>query len=360
MAKKKTEEGVEISIEDFVGRIRAEITKEYGKGVCISGQDVLDRKLKVVPWCLSLDTILGGVQEGTWLSLSGMEKHGKTTILMCLAANAQKMGKTVYFMNVEGRFNKHNLTGAEGLDISDDKLVIIESIPGNMLTTQKYLDIAERIIKGHPGSVIIIDSISSLADDKEVEGGLGTQTRGHNQQVITQFINNNAQLVSANKIILAGIVQKIANTSGYGPAMKQKAPTKWFFQADILLDIKNVDKWRVGDQTTGQIVGHLLNMEARTSSLGQPYSSGVTYLRFGKGIDHLYELIQYATSCNMIEKSGSWYNFNFLREFPDLWGGTKLPQYQGADTVYEFLKTNPNILDVFKSEIAKSSSIVIE
>ena len=170
--------------------------------------------------------------------------------------------------------------------MSQDKLVIIESIPGRVLSTKDYLNMAESIIKGHPGSMIIIDSVSALADNKELVGGLGTQTRGHNQQVITQFINNNAQLVSANKITLCGIVQKMANTSGYGLSVIEKGAKRWFYQADVLLTVKSMDKWRVGNPEDGKIVGHILKMEARTSSLGQPYSTCDTFLRFGIGIDH--------------------------------------------------------------------------
>lgn len=359
MAKKKTEETVEIGLEDFAMRVRNQVTKLYGKGVCITGQEVLDRKIEIVPWCMSLNMSLGGgIEEGCWVSLSGAEKCGKTSIFLSLAANAQKMGKMIYFLNVEGRFKKRNITGIEGLDISDDKFLVFESTPQKTLSTQDYLNIMEIIIRDHPGSVIIIDSLSALADDKELVGGLGTQTRGHNQQVITQFINNNAQLVPANKIIILGIVQLMANTSGFGAAIQEKGAKRWFYQADVLLRVKNYDKWRVGNAETGKIVGHILHIEIKTSSLGQPYASCDTYLRFGTSVDNIYELLTFATSCNLIRVSGSWYYMQFLENNPELWGGDEIPKFQGGENVYEYLKQNKNILEMLEKEIMGYSGVL--
>ncbi len=356
MAKKKAdtekaEEAGNLTITDFVGRIRAEINKKFGAGTCITAQEVLDRKLLVIPWSPSLNAGLGGgIEEGSWVSIQGDCKTGKTTTLLTLAANAQKMGKVVFFLNVEGRFKKMNLTGNTGLDISDDKLVIIESSPGNVMTTQKYMEVLEMILKSFPGCFIIIDSVSALADDKEIVGGLGTETRGHNQKVITQFINNNASLVSSTKCIVAGIVQNIANTSGFGAPKSPKAPTRWFYQADVILNIKRIDRWTTGADETGKTVGQILHFEVKTSSLGMPYTTFDTYLRYGHGVDAVYEYIQVAIGCGLIEKAGAWYHLRFL-ETPE---EKEVPKFHGAENLWEHLNENKEVYDKLGALISEN------
>jgi recombination protein RecA len=359
MAKKKNDETTELTIDDFVGRLRKEIDSEFGKGVFKNFQEVVDKKLAVVPWTKSLnDGVGGGVLEGSFVSVSGGKKLGKTTSLLTLAANAQAMGKCVFYLSVEARLKSRDLKGIQGLDASPDKLVIIESTPERILSTQDFLNIAEKIIKTYPGCMIIIDSISALADQKELDGGLGTMTRGHNQQVISQFINNVSQIVSANKIILCGIVHIIANTSGFGASTVEKQPNRWGYQSDYILKVKYCDKWRVGNAETGSIIGQIMHWECATSALGIPFTTFDSYLRYGVGIDDMYEHIQAAIGCGLITKSGSWYELVFLAnhtQFLEKEGEEyKIPKKQGSEKIWDFMKENPEIYATLKKELAVS------
>lgn len=358
MAKKKDKEDEtagEVKMEDFVGRLRTELTKKYGAGICQSPKEILDRKLITVPWSTAFDMAIGGVPEGSFLSVAGMPKTGKTTSLLKLAANAQKLGKACFLLNVEGRFKKSNLEGTHGLDLSDDKFMVIESIPGRMLTTQDYMDIAETIIKTYPGCLIIIDSISSLADAKETEGGLGTQTRGNNSKVITQFITNNAQLVYSNRCIVAGILQMIFNTSGYGETRITKGPLKWTFQSDIILQVKSIDKWKSGSGDNEKIIGQIVNWEAKTSSLGMPYTQFESYLRYKHGVDDIFETMKCAESCGLINKSGAWYSLDYLKNCAEYLINEETPKKQGGENVWEFLKTEPNAYKILLEQIKNIS-----
>lgn len=357
MAKKKNEEVVgEIGIEDFVARLRKEIDSEFGKGVFKCAQEVLDKKLAVVPWTKAMnDGIGGGILEGSFVSVSGAKKLGKTTSLLTLAASAQSLGKCVFYLSVEARLKSMNLNGIKGLDTSPEKFVVIESTPEKILSTQDFLNIAEKIIKTYPGCMIIIDSISALADQKELDGGLGTMTRGHNQQVISQFINNVSQIVSANKIILCGVVHIIANTSGFGASTVEKQPNRWGYQSDYILRAKYCDKWKAGSSDAGAVIGQIIHWECVTSALGIPFTTFDSYLRYGIGLDDAYEQIQAAIGCGLITKAGAWYELTFLTTYPELYKvegeETKLPKLQGSENVWEYMNTHPEIYEAMKKEL---------
>lgn len=354
MAKKKESEPKEgeIKADDFVARLRAEITKEFGEGIFKSGQDIIDKPTKVLSWSRNLDKGLsGGVPTGTWLSMSGPEKHGKTVSLLCLAAEAQRLGLPVVYLNVEGRLKKMNLVCVNGLDPSPNKFIVIESALNKILSSQDYLKIAEKWLKTCP-CFIIIDSISSLADEKELEGGIGTMTRGHNNIIISQFITMVCQLVGPSGSIVAGIVQDYANVSGYGAATREKSATKWKYQADIQIRIKKFDHWTTGSGENEKNIGQILNVEIKTSALGNPYNKVLTYHRYGQGLDKTYELMNEAESIGLIDKGGAgWYTLSFLKDEKELIGDNEPPKIQGAENVLNYIKENPKVYEKLNDKI---------
>lgn len=340
MAKKKTEDN--ISLNSAAEQLRAEINAKYKLDICTSAQTILDRVIKVVPWSPSFDLILsGGIPTGTWISFSGPEKCGKTTASLHLAAKAQQIHKMpIYFLPVEGRFKKMNLTSIAGLDLSDDMFTVIESKATKSLATQDYCEITEMILKSRPGSMIIIDSVSALHDQREMDGGLGTATRGNNQKVLTQFINNVQTLVSSTNSIVLGILHYYSNTSGYGAAKLEKAASRWLYQADVQLRVKGVKLW--GKTETSPPFGQIMDVECKTSALGSPYRRTESYIRYGKGIDDTFELLQQALSCGLINKGGGgWYTLNF---------NNKEEKVQGDDAACQFFNERPELFKQLSEE----------
>lgn len=358
MAKKKEESpSVELTKEDFIKRLKSEITKEFGQGVFKHGNSILDRQTKIVKWSPSLDNGLsGGVPLGSWMSISGPEKHGKTYVTLCLAAAIQKQyDLPIVYLNVEGRLKRMNLLGVNGLDISEDKFIVIESTVEKTLSTQDYLKIAEKWLRTCP-CMIIIDSVSSLADEKELTDGLGTMTRGHNNVVISQFITLVGQLVGPSQSVVVGIIQDYANTSGYGAASKEKAATKWKYQADIAIRMKKFDKWMIGSDENGKIIGQIVHADIRTSALGNPFNEIDVYLRFGYGIDKSFENMKAAESCGLINKAGAWYTLDFLNGVEEFMVNGEPPKKQGSENCALFLRENEKAYDLLCQKLKEMLS----
>jgi RecA/RadA recombinase len=89
---------------------KKQITDKYGD-ILVSGTNVLSSRkdYKVLSISPMLDIALGGgIKEGSWLMLSGDPKCGKTTTAMQVAANAQKDGRHVIYLDAEGRLKEMN------------------------------------------------------------------------------------------------------------------------------------------------------------------------------------------------------------------------------------------------------------
>ncbi len=366
MAKEKAEKESEIldpklKAEQKANAVFKEIEKEYGSGSIVFPETILEEPTKVISWSPSVDLILsGGVPEGSWVSVNGKYKSGKSTSVLSFAANCQREEngcKNVYYLDVEGRLKKMNLTGIKGLILDKPRLNIIRSTEERILSAQDYLIIAEKILKSCPRCVLIIDSISALADKKEQDGGVGTETRGHGAKVLAQFINNMANVVTVTKSIIVGITQIYANTSGYGAAMVEKACNRWLFQADVRLKVKTFEFWKANENSPP--FGQIITWECLAAALGPPMMSTDSYLRYGVGIDKTYETIKLACSSGLIDEKGAgWHEITFLAKYPDLVKDTsyndgKPVKIQGANNVCEIFNKYPKWLDVLNSEVKK-------
>lgn len=79
--------------------------KEYG-AILKKGSEVLRNKeeLKVISISPAIDVGLGGgVLEGSWITLTGDPKSGKTTTAMQIARNCQQEDRIIIYLDVEGR-----------------------------------------------------------------------------------------------------------------------------------------------------------------------------------------------------------------------------------------------------------------
>lgn len=351
MAKKSKEQEQIDPTLGFIEQVRKQIDKEYGKDVLVDASDISKERDEVLSWSPSLDILLsGGVPEGCWVSISGKPKTGKTTSALTFAAEAQKQGRVVYYFNVEARLKDKNIYGVKSLDTSPEKFQVIRSTKGKILSTLDYLKIAEMVIKTHPKAVLIFDSISAMVDAKQLTNGIGTELRGHNSHIITQFVDNVCNTVPIMKSIVIGITHIIANT-GFGAPTAEKAANRWLYQSDIRMLLKYSSGWVVGNREIGKV----MHMQVQESALGAPNMMGDSYLRYGVGIDKVYEAFKLGSCVGLITQAGPWYTLTFLEE-----EGKETPKFQGADSAYKALLENSEWQDKLNTRLKEFTDLLID
>jgi len=313
MAKKKSEDTEVSIVSNFREQLRAGIIKKYGEGIAREMTEIKEEKKIIIPVSPAVDrAINGGIPEGSWVILSGPEKMGKTTLALQIAANAQKKengGKTVYYLDVEGRFKDMNLDTVSSF--RSDMCEHIRSQTGKILTAEDYLSIAIDIIKGHPGCVLIIDSASALCAAKEMTEDLKAQARNDGPKLLATFCRQMGNVVPINNVTVIIIQHLIANTSGYGPTKMEDGGNKIKYQVDVKLRGKGAEKWMLNTDTQ---IGQLANWDVIVSALGPPGGKVQSYVRYGYGIDETMELIEIASDFGIINKAGAWYSFEMNGE----------------------------------------------
>lgn len=321
MAKKKAES---VSVQpDIREQLRASIIKKYGEGIAREMTELKDESKIIIPVSPTMDRALhGGIPEGSWVILSGPEKMGKTTLALQIAANAQQPeygGKTVYYLDVEGRFKDMNLNTVASFQ--SDKCEHIRSQFGKILSAEDYLNIAMDIIKGHPGCILVIDSASALCAAKEMTGELTAQARNDGPKLLATFCRQMGNVVPINNVTVIMIQHLIANTSGYGPTKMEDGGNKIKYQVDVKLRGKGAEKWL---DTENNQIGQLANWDVVCSALGPPGAKVQNYVRYGYGIDNIMETIELASDFGIINKAGAWYSFDYNEEEVKVQGMEKM------------------------------------
>jgi recombination protein RecA len=346
MAKKKKDAETDVVEET---NIDDDIIKEFGN-IILNAQSMKELRSVVIPVSPSIDIGLGGgVPEGTWFTLTGKPKVGKTVTALHFAANAQKLeyagtlcpnGRMVYYLSIEGRIKERDLDGIPGL--VRDRFRIIQSTPGNILNAEKFLSIAEKYVTSTPGCVLILDSYSALCTDEEMSAGMDKMQRADGAKLLAKFCRKLANVVPINKNIIVGITHIMANPSGMGAGHQEKSGNSIAYQCDTKLYGGWTEEWKVGDTQVGQKV----HWDIKFSAIGPPGPKIVSYLRYGMGIDEMQELSDIGASLGLIKQKASWYELIFL----ELGEGNN-PNLQGLENVRNYLEANPDVAKKLQSQI---------
>lgn len=349
---KKVATPEEANTSDLLSQVKKDLLSKYKcSGIISSGDVLLDKITTVISTGSPLldDALGGGIPSGCFVGVSGKPKFGKTTLLLSAASQAQKLGRVVIYLDVEHRLKKMNLASCKGLDLNKDKFIHIVSTKEKVLSSQDFLDIGITYLKSIPKLFMIIDSVSCLVDQRLLDGGLGTETRGSGAKLLSGFIDQIGAVVPIQDSNVCSVSHIISDTSGKSMTGQiEKNANRMIYQADIRIKADYVTKWLQGEKE----IGGQIHWTIQCSALGGPGKAD-SWHRYGIGIDGLYETIEVARSIGLIEASGSWNELTFLGkpEYAQLIPDGKIPKLQGGERVYQALIDNPKWYEALQKEI---------
>lgn len=308
-----------------------QIEKAFGKeAICKLGDSNI-KKVEAIPTgALSLDLALGvgGLPRGRVIEIYGPEAGGKTTLSLHVAAQTQKMGGTVAFIDAEHALDP---VYASALGVNVDELLVSQPDSG-----EQALEIAEKLVRSGAIDLIIIDSVAALVPKAEIEGEMGDAHVGLQARLMSQALRKLTSILSKTKtsiIFINQIRQKIGvmfgnpETTTGGNALK--------FYASVRLDIRRVTAIKDGDQ----VIGNMTRVKVVKNKVAPPFRKAEFEITFGEGISKLGEILDLGVEYGIIQKNGSWYSYN----------GSRLSQ--GRDTCKALLKDNPELCEELEGKI---------
>ena len=116
------------------------------------------------------NTGVGGWPKGLISELSGEEYSGKTTLAFHACAQAQELGETAVYLDVENAI-LHQKDYIERIGVDTKKLVV-----PNLNTAEEYLNAIRILLKEKAAGLIVLDSVAALVPESEISGSEGAKT----------------------------------------------------------------------------------------------------------------------------------------------------------------------------------------
>jgi recombination protein RecA len=319
-----------------------QIKKDYGD-VITSGQNLIDNKKELIHWSPNLDLILGGgVCAGDIILLNAPPKHGKTVSALHLAGNAQKVGYKIAYDDVEHRLKPRDLQGIKNLKV--DEVEIIRSTPSKLLSGEDHLQIVEKIMIERKKCLCILDSISQLCVTKEMIGVTGEQIRNPINLFLAQFCRKIANILPINDNVLVLIAHCYSNNSGYGSPTSDGGGSKIRYAANIKLKTKGMEYWKTNANSDPH--GQLVTWITESTSICAPGRKGISYLRYGVGLDEICEYMSIGIDMGLIIKGGAWYSSPSIKDEK----GNEI-KFHGEEQLYQYLSTHESQLQELSQQI---------
>ena len=307
------------------------IQKNFGKGsIMLLGDEPVEPMDVISTGSLKLDAILGvnGLPRGRVIEIYGPESSGKTTLTLQVAAECQKLGGTVAFIDAEHALDTQY---AAKLGVKIEEMLISQPDNG-----EQGLEIANTLVSSGAVDLIIVDSVAALTPKAEIEGEMGDAQMGLHARLMSQALRKLTGNISRTKTMVIFINQlrmKIGvmfgnpETTTGGNALK--------FYASIRLDIRRIGAIKDGDV----VIGNETRIKTVKNKVAAPHKQVEVELIFGEGISKLAEIIDLGVEYKVIEKSGAWYSYK----------GSKIGQ--GRENTKTYLRENPQVSEEIEKAV---------
>jgi recombination protein RecA len=313
-----------------------QIEKQYGKGSIMRLGERADARFRVdaVPTgSIALDLALGvgGLPRGRIVEIYGPEASGKTTVALAVIAEAQKKGGQCAFVDAEHALDPER---AETLGVNLDDLLLSQPDTG-----EQALEITETLIRSGALDVIVVDSVAALVPRAELEGEMGDAVMGMQARLMSQALRKLTGAISKSKTILIftnqlrqkiGVMFGNPETTPGGLALK--------FYASVRIDLRRIEVLKNGDT----VIGSRHRARVVKNKVAPPLRVAEFDIMNDEGISKTGGLLDVAVDLGLIEKKGSFFNYN------------EKPLAQGREAAKMALRDNSKLSDEVEKKIREA------
>ena len=301
-----------------------DLEKRYGEGTIMKLGEAQHLVVDVIPTgSLSLDLALGvgGIPRGRVTEIFGPESSGKTTICQHIVAEAQEMGGTAAFVDMEHALDPKY---AESCGVDVDNLLVSQPDTG-----EQALEIVESLVRSGAVDVVVIDSVAALVPRAEIEGDMGDAHMGLMARLMSQALRKlsgaikqtNTSVIFTNQLRQKiGVMFGNPETTTGGQALK--------FYASVRLDVRRIQSIKVGSE----IIGNRTRVRVVKNKVAPPFQTVEFDIMYNEGISKIGDIVDLGTELELIQKRGSYYSYGDVR------------LAQGRENAKEYLRENPDML----------------
>ena len=313
-----------------------DIIKRYGDGSIMRLGEAHAMVVDAIPsGSLSIDLALGigGIPRGRITEIYGPESSGKTTICQHIVAEAQKLGGTAAFIDME-----HALDPAYAAKCGVDINNLLVSQPD---TGEQALEITETLVRSGAVDLVVVDSVAALVPRSELEGDMGDATMALQARLMSQALRKLSGAINQTKTAVIftnqlrskiGVMFGNPETTTGGNALK--------FYASVRLDVRRIQAIKAGEE----VIGNRTRVRVVKNKVAPPFRTAEFDIMFNEGISKSGDLLDLATKLEIINKRGAFYSYGDIRIG------------QGRENSKDYLRENPDLAAEIESVVRQQAS----
>ena len=309
----------------------AQIEKQFGKGAVMKLGQNINMNVDFIPTgSIALDVALGigGLPRGRVVEIYGPESSGKTTVALHIVAEAQKAGGTAAFIDVEHALDP---VYAKAIGVDIDGLLVSQPDTG-----EQALEICEALVRSGAIDVIVLDSVAALVPRAEIEGEMGDAHVGLQARLMSQALRKLTGIIGKTGTVAifinqlrekVGVVYGSPEVTAGGRALK--------YYSSVRIDVRRIESLKTGTN----FVGNRTRAKVVKNKVAPPFKEAEFDIVFGQGISKDGELLDMAVKFDIVQKGGSWFNYNEIR------------LGQGRENVKAYISANPDFAKELEEKI---------
>ncbi len=317
----------------------SQLEKKYGRGAIMALGSSLSESVEAVSTgSLGLDIALGigGIPKGRIAEIYGPESSGKTTLALHMAAEVQKQGGTVVYIDAEHALD---INYAKKLGVDTAKLLVSQPDCG-----EQAFEICEALITSGSVELIVIDSVAALVPRAEIDGEMGDQQPGLQARLMSKALRkltaisakSGTAILFINQIRMKiGVMFGSPETTAGGNALK--------FYASVRMDVRRISS--IKEDAEADVTGNRVRVKVVKNKMAAPFREAEFDIIFNEGISRVGEIIDIGVEKGVLDKAGAWYSFK----------GERLGQ--GREGSKAFLKEHPEVADEIRALVLSTLGI---
>ena len=303
----------------------SQIEKQYGKGAVMRlGENTSNMNVETIPTgSLSLDIALGlgGIPRGRIIEIYGPESSGKTTVALHMVAETQKRGGIAGFIDAEHALDP---VYAKNIGVDIDNLYISQPDSG-----EQALEITETMVRSGAIDIVVVDSVAALVPKAEIDGDMGDSHVGLHARLMSQALRKLTAVISKSNcsvVFINQLREKVGIMFGNPEVTTGGRALK--FYSSVRMDVRRIETLK----QAGEIIGNRTRVKIVKNKIAPPFKEAEFDIMFGKGISYVGDVLDLAAACDIVNKSGAWYNYE----------GNRVGQ--GRENSKQFLLDHPELL----------------
>ena len=309
-----------------------QIEKNFGKGAVMKlGDSSANMNVETIPTgSLSLDVALGlgGVPRGRVIEIYGPESSGKTTVALHMVAEVQKRGGIAGFIDAEHALDP---VYAKNIGVDIDNLYISQPDNG-----EQALEITGTMVRSGAVDIVIVDSVAALVPKAEIDGEMGDSHVGLQARLMSQALRKLTGVIGKSGCVVI-FINQLREKVGvlYGSPEVTTGGRALKFYASIRMDVRRIEAIK----QNGEVVGNRTRIKVVKNKIAPPFKEAEFDIMFGKGISREGDILELASSCGIVQKSGAWFAYN-----SDKIG-------QGRENAKLYLREHPQVMEEIEQKV---------